>query len=86
MPSPLVPNLPALPTYDFMSISLPYSVEICIGVNRHVVVDHDVHMVYINSSAEDVSCHQYSLLELLELPVASQSKGSELVILPFLLV
>lgn len=47
--------------------------EISVSVDRHVVVDDDVHVVYVYASAENISCYQYSLLELLECSVASQS-------------
>ncbi len=55
---------------------MTYSVEVSVGVDWHVVVDHNVHMVNIYSSSEDVGSHHYSLLEFLESSVSGKSKRS----------
>lgn len=77
MASPLVPNLPARPTYYGLARK-GYSVEVGVGVDGHVVVDDNVHVVDINASAKDVGRHHYPALELLERPVSCQTTPSVL--------
>jgi len=61
-------------------------VQVSISISWHVVVNHDVNMVDIDASAENVSGNHDSTLELLESSVACKSKVCSLGLLPFFLV
>ena len=50
-----------------------YSVQVGVGVIRHVVVEHDVHAFNVHSSAKQIGGHKDTLLEVLELLVAIQT-------------
>ena len=84
MARPLVPNLPALPTWRVERNS--YSVEVGVGVHGHIVVDDDVDMVDVYSPSEDVSRHHDPALELFEGTIAGDANTLTQTHLPVLLV
>ena len=51
----------------------PYSVQIGVGVLRHVVVEDYVDPFYVHASSKEIRCHQDSLAETLERLVFGKS-------------
>lgn len=43
-----------------------HSVQICIGVLWHVIVEHNIHSLDIHTTPKQVSGHEYSLAEILQ--------------------
>lgn len=70
---PLVPNLPALPTYWYLAKQLTYSMEVRVRVLGHVVVEDHIDLFHVDSSSKDVSSDHDSVLEVLELSVSFDS-------------
>lgn len=50
--------------------------EIGVTIGRHVVVNDNVYVVDVYSTAENVCGYQYSLVKLLEGFIAGNSRGS----------
>ena len=53
-------------------------VKVGVGVLRHIVVEHDVHTLYVHSSAEQVGRYQDTLLEILKLLISKQTKETNM--------
>ena len=54
-----------------------HSVEVGVGIFRHVVVEHDIYSFNIHASSKEIGGNQHSLAETLERLVFSQPKETE---------
>ena len=52
----------------------PYSVQICVGVLRHVVVEDNVDPFDVHASSKEIRSHQDSLAEALKCLVLGKSE------------
>lgn len=53
--------------------SLPHAMQVAVGVCWSVVVDDNVHSLYIYTTTENIRCDQNSLFEVFELLVTSNA-------------